>query len=414
MHSRRTFLIGGATATASGIAITLSATPALGQQTDWEAIRSLFTVPVDHAVLQNASATIPFTAAIDAATQAYRASHDPRVSFATLLEQIEQMRSLVAASIGADVSSIAIMRNTTEAMRTVQFGLDFGPGDEVLAASVDYDLAVWRQSLVRQGVKLCVFDLPLPAPTADEIVALYEAQMTPGTRYMLISEVVSSSGQALPVAAICAAARERGILTMVDGAQGYALSGADVQTMGCDFYCASLHKWLGGARGMGFLYIRPGLVEKVWPLLGNYADVGQSGRVIAADDVHKFEQVGTMPTALWAAQTAVFPFLDDIPPAVRRARLQALRDRLMDGLADVPGIRFLHGRGEATMGMAALAVDGGDHSALVRALRAEKILVKALDEGNVRCIRISPSIYTREAEIDRFIEALTRLIRQRQ
>lgn len=412
MQSRRAFLIGGATATAASVAMTLAARPAIGQAKDWDAIRSLFTVPDDHAVLQNASATVPFTAALDAAAQAYRASHDPRVSFATLLEQIERVRTLIATSIGADSSSIAILRNTTEAMRTVQFGLDFRPGDEVLAASVDYDLAVWRQSLARQGVTLRTFDLPVPAPTTEEIVALYEAQMTPATRYMLISEVVSSSGQALPVAAICAAARARGILTLIDGAQGYALSDANVRTMDCDFYCASLHKWLGGARGMGFLYIRPGLVEKVWPLLGNYADIGQSGRVITADDVRKFEQVGTMPTALWAAQAAVFPFLDQIPPAVRRARLQALRDRLMDGLADVPGIRFLHGRGEATMGMAALAVDGGDHTTLVRALRAEKILVKALDEGNVRCIRVSPSIYTRETEIDRLVEALPRLLRQ--
>lgn len=324
------------------------------------------------------------------------------------------MRRGVARSIGADPECVAIMRNTTEAMRTVQFGLDFQRGDEVLAISVDYDLAVWRQSLARQGVMLNSFHLPVPAPSVEEIVRLYEAQMTDRTRYMLISEVVSSSGQALPVAAICAAARQRGILTFVDGAQGFALSGAQVDDMGCDFYAASMHKWAGGPRGMGFLWIRKPLIAPLWPLLGNYADAGQAGAVVAADNVRKFEQIGTIPTALWAAQSAVLPFLDSVPPAARRARMQGLRDRLMDALQAMPGLRFLHGRGDATMGIASLAIVGADHAALARGLRAEGVLVKALHEGNVNCLRVSPSFYTLDAEIDRLAAALPRVLRQNQ
>jgi selenocysteine lyase/cysteine desulfurase len=383
-------------------------------EADWQVVRALFDVPGDHALLQNATATIPFTAALDAAAQAYRQSHDPRLAYTELLAEVEQVRAAVAASIGAPSESVAILRNTTEAMRTVQFGLDLRPGDEVLAISVDYDLAVWRQSLERQGVRLRVFDLPVPAPDPAAIVALYEAQMTPATRYMLISEVVSSSGQALPVARLCAVARGRGILTLVDGAQGYALSGADVASLDCDFYAASLHKWLGAARGMGFLYIRPGLIDRVWPLLGNYRDIGDPPAGVARDDIRKFEQIGTIPIALWAAQQAVFPFLETIPPARRRARLQALRDRLMDGLAGVPTIRFLHGRGEATMGIASMAIANVNHRTVVDALRSEQIIVKALNEGNVSCIRASPSIYTDESEVDRLIDTLPRVLRKLQ
>lgn len=376
----------------------------------WQAVRDLFDLPSDHAVLQNATASVPFAAALAAAADAYRASHDPRLPFASLLELVEQVRRGIADSIGADPACVAILRNTTEAMRTVQFGLDFRPGDEVLAISVDYDLAVWRQSLARQGVRLRTFDLPVPAPSEAEIVALYEAQMTGRTRYMLVSEVVSASGQAMPVAAICAAARRRGILTLVDGAQGYGLSGVTVEAMGCDFYAASLHKWAAGPRGMGFLWIRRPLIEKVWPLLGNYADVGQPGQGIGPDDIRKFEQVGTVPTALWAAQATTLAQLSHIPPTARRARIQALRDRLMDGLEGLPRLRFLHGRGEATMGIAALALDGVDHGALARVLREERVLVKALNEGNVRSLRVSPSFYTDEAEIDRLVDALPRAL----
>ncbi|OBV10960.1 Isopenicillin N epimerase [Erythrobacter dokdonensis DSW-74] len=411
MTSRREFLARGTLSLAAGATLSVGLDPALASgPADWQAVRGLFDVPGDYTLLQNATATIPFAAALEASAQAFRLSHDPRLPYGDLLAQVEAVRSSVARSIGANPESVAIMRNTTEAMRTVQFGLDLAPGDEVLAISVDYDLLVWRQSLERQGVRLRVFDLPVPAPGTEEIIALYEAQMTSATRYMLISEVVSSSGQALPVAAICAAARSRGILTLVDGAQGYALSGAGVAAMGCDFYAASLHKWLGGARGMGFLYIRPELIERVWPLLGNYRDTADEGAIGRAN-IRKFEQIGTIPIALWAAQQAVFPFLEAIPPARRRARLQQLRDRLMDGLVDVPAVRFLHGRGEATMGIGSVAIAGADHRKVVNALREQRIIVKALNEGNVSCIRVSPSIYTRESEVDRLIETLPRVLR---
>jgi selenocysteine lyase/cysteine desulfurase len=386
----------------------------IGDLQEWTSVRALFDMPENVAALQNATATVPFRAALAAALARYGASHDPRLPFAALLTDVEAVRQGLASRIGADPDCVAIVRNTTEAMRTVQFGLDFQPGDEVLAISVDYDLAVWRQSLVRQGVVLKTFDLPVPAPPAEEIVRLYERHMTDRTRYLLISEVISSSGQAMPVAAICAAARQRGILTFVDGAQGFALSGARVDTIGCDFYAASMHKWAGGPRGMGFLWIRKPLIEPLWPLLGNYADIGQAGPVVAADNVRKFEQVGTIPTALWAAQTAVLPYLDTLPPAVRRARMQSLRDRLMDALDGMPGLRFLHGRGEATMGICSLSLDRADHAAVARALRAEGVLVKALREGNVNCLRVSPSFYTSEAEIDRLAGALPRVLRQLQ
>lgn len=409
-HMLATGLAGISVPMRTGAAIAGTEQPAQS----WRAVRALFDLPTDHAILQNATASVPFAAALAAAAQAYLASHDPRLPFARLLDQVETVRRGVAASIGADPACVALLRNTTEAMRTVQFGLDFAPGDEVLAISVDYDLAVWRQSLVRQGVRLRIFDVPVPAPSEAEIVALYEAQMTIRTRYMLVSEVVSASGQAMPVAAICAAARRRGILTLVDGAQGYGLSGATVEAMGCDFYAASLHKWAAGPRGMGFLWMRRPLVGKVWPLLGNYADSGKPGQGIGPDNVRKFEQVGTIPTALWAAQTATLSWLDSIPPAARRIRIQALRDRLMDGLSGMPGVRFLHGRGDATMGIAALQIDGVDHAALARALREERVLVKALNEGNVRSLRVSPSFYTEETEIDRLVEALPRVLRRLQ
>lgn len=85
-------------------------------------------MPGDFALLQNATATIPFAAALDASAQAFRLSHDPRLPYGELLAQVEAVRSSVATSIGAAQESIAILRNITEAMRTVQFGPDLAPG----------------------------------------------------------------------------------------------------------------------------------------------------------------------------------------------------------------------------------------------------------------------------------------------
>ena len=78
-----------------------------------------------------------------------------------------------------------------------------------------------------------------------------------------------------------------GVETIVDGAHSFSHVDMDISEIGCDFYASSLHKWLGAPLGNGLLYVRKGMLEKLWPLYGHSIIV----RII----LMKLEHLGTRP-----------------------------------------------------------------------------------------------------------------------
>ena len=324
-------------------------------------------------------------------------------------ERYERTRNMISASINADPSQVALLRSTTEGMRTVQFGLPFSAGDEVLRTDLDYDPAVWRQSAERFGVRLKTFPLSSPRPETGRLLDLYRANITPRTRYAIVSHVVSPSGEVMPVKEICALFAERGIPVLVDAAQSYGLARIDVQDIGCAFLASSLHKWFNGPMGTGFLYMRKEWVQKLWPLFGDYADETPASR----QTVWKFENYGGAARNSWLAVPAAFELLDAIPPEVRLARLVYLRERWMTALARDRRVTIRTSRAAGgALGMGLFKVDGVSSEQLVAGLKAQKISVKLLVQPSdpVDGIRVSPAIYSSAGDVDRFVAATQALL----
>ena len=92
--------------------------------------------------------------------------------------------------------------------------------------------------------------------TDDEIVRLYAGAITPRTRLMMVSHMVNITGHILPVRKIADMAHGRGVDVLVDGAHAFAHFDFRIPDLGCDYYAASLHKWLGCPLGTGILYVR--------------------------------------------------------------------------------------------------------------------------------------------------------------
>ena len=125
------------------------------------------------------------------------------------------------------------------------------------------------------------------ATDPGEIVEAAVRAMTPRTRLFFFSHVLSPTGLVLPAKELCAEARRRGILTVVDGAHAPAMIPLNVDDVGADFYAANLHKWLLAPTGTGFLVIGPGNEDRLQPLhvsWGYHADkypLGEHGRSAA-------------------------------------------------------------------------------------------------------------------------------------
>ncbi|HEU4828757.1 MAG TPA: aminotransferase class V-fold PLP-dependent enzyme, partial [Gemmatimonadales bacterium] len=315
------------------------------------------------------------------------------------------VRAAIAEVMGVPGTELALVRNATEALDTVLLGVPLQRGDEVVCSAHDYYamLDALDQRQARDGVVLRMLRPPVPAPSMDALAEMYEAAIGPRTRLVLLTNPSNLTGQLLPVRRIADAAHAAGAEVAVDGAQSLGLVRDPVTSLECDYYGASLHKWLGAPVGMGVLWMRPAHVAKVWPLLP--PGPGTTG-------MSRFEWIGTNPEYVGPALLPALQVQQRLGAERKVARLRYLarywRTRAAGAL---PGARFYTDDGETTScGLCVVEIPGADSTAIQKRLRERHgVLVQAMSGARapeIRGIRVTPNVYTSLGELDRFLEGL--------
>jgi selenocysteine lyase/cysteine desulfurase len=319
--------------------------------------------------------------------------------------QREAVRQRMARQWGVDAEEIAFTRNASESLQTMQFGYDLEAGDEVLTTTQDYGrmITTFRQRERREGIVLRQIKLPVPAEDTAEIVRRFEEAITPRTRLILACHMINLTGQILPVTELTAMARRHGIPLIVDGAHALAHFDFTLGELDVDNYSTSLHKWLFAPHGTGMLYLRRDRIAEVWPLMA--ASEKQDS------DIRKFEEIGTHPEAPYLAIGEALSFHQGIGPARKAARLVYLRDYWVQQLVDNPRVRLNTSLKEGrACGIANLVVDGIAPNDLRDHLWNEhRIISVAINHPECAGLRVSPSVYTSPAELDRFADAVKRV-----
>jgi selenocysteine lyase/cysteine desulfurase len=313
----------------------------------------------------------------------------------------ELLRQRLAELAGADPEEIAIVRNTTEALETVIFGLDLRRGDEVIAAESDYPsmVAAWQQRERRDGIKVRWVRLPLPTDDEESLTRPYLEAITPRTRVLHLTHLINWTGQVVPLTRLCAEARRRGIFTIVDAAHSFAHLVYRFSELGCDAMGVSLHKWLCAPFGTGLLYMRKEKIQEVWPLFAAPSDR-------KADDIRKFEHLGTRSIPVEQAILAAIDFHEAIGAQRKYERLVALRRYWLQKALQIPGVRSLTPETLAG-GLATIQMEGWEPPKLADyLLEKHQIITTAIDWKGIQGLRITPHIYTRFSELDRLLEAL--------
>lgn len=318
----------------------------------------------------------------------------------------EEARSGLAGYLGADPDEIAIVRNTSEANNVVVGGLDLGPGDEVVLWDQNHptnDVA-WDVRAERYGFTVRRITTPRNPGSADDLVAPFLEALGSSTRVLAFSHVSNVSGVALPARTLCRAARERGIRTLVDGAQSFGALDLDLDAMGCDFYTGSVDKWPMGPEETGLLYVRRERVDEVWPeIVGVGWDSASS-----SGSARKFETLGQRDDAAVAAVSTTVEFHRTIGPAVVETRVRELATAAMDALREhVPGVRFHTPEApELRAGVVVFDAPGIDPGPSYDRLYEEHDLGCAPRSEPFRGLRLSPHVYNTLDEIERAAEAV--------
>ena len=170
---------------------------------------------------------------------------------------LRQARATLGAAIGARGEDLVFIPNATTGVNIVAQSFALQAGDEVLTTDLEYGAcdAVWTQVCAKRGAHYRRVEIPLPYDR-DGVVDRLMAAVGPRTRLIYLSHVTSTTALILPVEAVCAAARARGIATLVDGAHAPGQVALDLGAIGADHYVGNCHKWLCAPKGSGFLHAR--------------------------------------------------------------------------------------------------------------------------------------------------------------
>ena len=331
----------------------------------------------------------------------------PYTMWRILEPQREGVRERMARAWGVDPEEVAFTRNASESLQILQLGIDLARGDEVLTTTQDYPrmITTFKQRERREGIVLRQIRIPIPAEDPQEVVRRFEEAITPRTRLILACHMINITGQILPVRELAAMARRHDIPLIIDGAHALAHFDFQLSDLACDNYSTSLHKWLFAPHGTGLLYVRREKIPEIWPLMAAPERMDS--------DIRKFEEIGTHPAANYLAIGEALTFHQGIGGARKDARLVYLRDYWAKRLLAHDRVR-LHTslKPGFACGIATVEVEGIDPHALNDHLwNRHRILAVAIKHPEFEGIRVSPSVYTRLEELDRFADAVEDVLR---
>ncbi len=238
---------------------------------------------------------------------------------------------------------IIFVRGTTEAINLVAQSYArplLRAHDEVLITHLEHhaNIVPWQILCEQTGARLVVAPMDARGEVRAETV---ESLMGPRTRLLAFAHVSNALGTVLPARRLVAAAKVRGITTLIDGAQAVPHMNVDVQELGCDFYAFSGHK-LYGPTGVGVLYGREALLERMppWQGGGDMILTVSFEKTVYNALPYKFE-AGTPNISGAIGLGAAIDFLGTLDLPAARAHEHALLDYATAGLSKIEGLTII-------------------------------------------------------------------------
>ena len=315
------------------------------------------------------------------------------------VENKKRVTAKLAALVGCSAEEIAITRNTTESLDIVIAGKHWEKGDETIMAEQDYGSIIEMLKHVgdRYGVVNKMVSVPNHPKSDEEIVALYENAITSKTKLILVSHMINVTGQILPIRKICDMAHAKGVEVCVDGAHAVAHFKFNIPDLNCDYYGASLHKWLSTPLGAGLLYVKREKMPSIQPLIVGWEK-----------DPYKMLRIshtGTHPSHTDLTIEDAIDYYNMIGAERKESRLRFIQEYWTSKVRNVPRIIInTPVESHRACGIANVGIEGIKPGDL-----AKRLYTVAIDGANVHGCRITPNVYTTTDELDQFVVALKKL-----
>lgn len=371
----------------------------------WQTVQRAYSANKGDIIILNNGGVSPQPLSVQKALDTYNAeaSQGPSYYMWRLMDKgREPLRLQLAALAGTGPEEIAINRNATEALNTVIFGLPLQKGDQVIGTNMDYPnmMNAWTQRQLRDGIVYTQLPIQFPFEDDEQVVKAFEAAITPNTRLFHITHVINWNGQIMPVRKLAALAHSKGIEVLVDGAHSFGLLDFKIPDLQCDYFGTSLHKFLSAPVGSGMMWIKKEKIAKIWPLLCNDQPQG--------DNIRKFETLGTRSFAIEQAIGEAINFHNGIGAKRKEDRIRYLKNYWAEQALEIPGVTLHTSLNPAySCAIAGVSIEGLTPLDLEQQLFVDyKIHTTNVNRFDLHCIRVTPHVYTRPADLDRLVTGL--------
>ena len=379
----------------------------LSEENFWKSIRKDYLLKKDYVNLENG-----YYCFIPQPTLNKYLEHVKRINFEGsyyMRNQLDLDKRKTAERlsnlVNCDKDELAITRNTTESLDLIISGFPWEKNDEAIFAIQDYGSMqeMFKLTAKRRGIVNKIISVPNQPENDEEIVSLYEQQITKKTKLIMVSHMINITGQILPVKKICEMAHSYNIDVLVDGAHCVGHIDVDIKDLNCDYYGSSLHKWLSAPLGTGLLFVKKEKISKIEPIL--------AGHVHQRDNIMRLNHIGTHPVHSDLAINDAIDYLESIGIERKQNRLRYIQRYWSDKLRFKNNVMINTPiEIQRSCGIANIGVKNKTPDELSKILFNEySIFTVAIDYANVKGCRITPNIYTNEEELDYFVESIIKI-----
>lgn len=319
-----------------------------------------------------------------------------------------KMASRLSSLVGCSAEELVITRNTTESLDLVIGGFPWKKKDEVIFALQDYGAMRihFHQMRDRYGIICKEVSITNHPKSDEELVALYESEITEQTKLIMVCHMVNITGQILPIKKICDMAHKYDVEVLVDGAHCIGHIDVNIDQLNCDYYGSSLHKWLSVPLGAGMLYVAKKHIPKIWPLLAEHEK--------DPTKIRRLNHTGTHPVHTDLTINDSISYLEMIGLERKESRLRFIQRYWSDSLRTIENVIVNTPIDEnRSCGIANVGLTNMNPLDLAKALLNEfQIWTVGINYANVKGCRITPNIYTTTEELDKFVDAMKTLARR--
>ena len=325
-------------------------------------------------------------------------------------------RAVLGKYLGTHADNLVYTPNATIALNIIARSLELSSNDEVLATDHEYGAMdrMWRFLSKERGFRYINQQIRTPLTTKENFIHDFWQSVTPRTRVIFISHITSPTALIFPIKDILRRAGEAGILTIIDGAHAPGQISLPLDSLGADFYCGNLHKWLCAPKGAGFLHARPERQHLLKPLVISWGYESETPGYSQFIDHN--EWWGTRDMAAFLSVPAAIEFQEKHDWDKVRDACHELAQYALKRICELTGLAPLHSEGESwfrQMIAAPLPINTDINVLKARLYDEHNIEVPLIDWNGNKLIRVSVQGYNSKRDIDQLCRALDLLVRKR-